>query len=460
MSFLTNMVDAAGTIKYNNIGQLKVSAASLTAERRGYTYDAAWNMTWMTNVSPFHYQVNVLNEVTNGPGRLNRTYDGNGSLTNVDDRGDVMYTYTWDDENRLVRLVYNDPAESSEYWYRSDWVYSGLGRARVRTDYTWSGSAWVPAGTNEYVYDGMRVIQERNGGNVPTVSYTRGPDLSGTMEGAGGIGGLLARSSGYSAGNWTSHAYYHADGNGNVMCLINSAQTKVASYRYDPFGNTVTRSGTLADANTYRFSSKEIHPKSGLYYYGERFYDPYMQRWPNRDSFGEPGFELLRGGEVDLIGDGPYLYQFVANSPVNLIDPFGLALEDDVKAAEKAAEAARKAWQSAQEFLKGCKDPREAELAREQAVKLLDEFGKKQARLRELKELLRLRGMGGFVNTRMLVRGGGVVGAGLAGYAGGRALGGSTPYPGGGTIDENVQDAVFIPFWDWWYKPNSCTCRK
>ena len=49
---------------------------------------------------------------------------------------------------------------------------------------------------------------------TPTVSYTRGNDVSGTMEGAGGIGGLLARSSGYSIGNFTTHNYYFCDGNG------------------------------------------------------------------------------------------------------------------------------------------------------------------------------------------------------------------------------------------------------
>lgn len=55
-------------------------------------------------------------------------------------------------------------------------------------------------------YSNMRVIQERDSNNVPTVAYTRGTDLSGSMEGgglprqsgatAGGIGGLLARSGG------------------------------------------------------------------------------------------------------------------------------------------------------------------------------------------------------------------------------------------------------------------------
>jgi hypothetical protein len=38
------------------------------------------------------------------------------------------------------------------------------------------------------------ILQERNSGNTPQVQYTRGLDLSGTIEGARGIGCLLMRS--------------------------------------------------------------------------------------------------------------------------------------------------------------------------------------------------------------------------------------------------------------------------
>src|SRR5205809_628292 len=117
----------------------------------------------------------------------------------------------------------------------------------------------------------------------------RGCDLSGSLEEAGGIGGLLARSHGYSSGSWTNHNFYHADGSGNVTYLVNSSQSMVASYRYDPFGNTISSSGTLASVNVYRFSSKEIHVNSGIYYYGYRFYDPNLQRWLNRDPIDEGG---------------------------------------------------------------------------------------------------------------------------------------------------------------------------
>jgi RHS repeat-associated protein len=84
----------------------------------------------------------------------------------------------------------------------------------------------------------------------------------------------------------------------------------VARYMYDPFGRLLAKWGILADANVYRFSSKEWDENAGLYHYPYRFYDPNMQRWLNRDPLGQAG--------------GANLYGFVYNSPVNLFDPFGL----------------------------------------------------------------------------------------------------------------------------------------
>jgi len=177
-----------------------------------------------------------------------------------------------------------------------------------------------------YIYDCMRVVQERTGGS-PQVSYTRGSDLSGSLEGAGGIGGLLARSHGYSSGNWSTHNCYHADGNGNITYLVNSSQGLAAKYRYDPYGNTISSSGSLASANVYRFSSKEFHVNSGLYYYGYRWYDPNLQRWLNRDPIYERG--------------GINLYGFVANDPVNILDLYGLQTPVEIPQVGKhACEAA------------------------------------------------------------------------------------------------------------------------
>jgi RHS repeat-associated protein len=85
-----------------------------------------------------------------------------------------------------------------------------------------------------------------------------------------------------------------------------------AKYLYDPYGNTLSVYGSLAAANTYRFSSKEWNGNSGVYYYLYRFYDPNLQRWVNRDPILEKG--------------GHNLYEFAGNEPIGILDAFGLAL--------------------------------------------------------------------------------------------------------------------------------------
>jgi RHS repeat-associated protein len=102
-----------------------------------------------------------------------------------------------------------------------------------------------------------------------------------------------------------------------VTYIVNSSQAMAATYKYDPYGRTLSSSGTLASANVYRFSSKEIHPNSGFYYYGFRFYDPNTQRWLNRDPIGEAG--------------GINVYEFGPNSPLNGFDPDGFTWGTNVR---------------------------------------------------------------------------------------------------------------------------------
>ena len=94
--------------------------------------------------------------------------------------------------------------------------------------------------------------------------------------------------------------------------LVNSSQDIVAKYLYDAFGNVLSKSGLLADANNYRFSSKEAHLNSGLVYYLYRYYDPNLQRWPNRDP--------------DQDRTDPNAYLFVGNQPISQWDFNGLLL--------------------------------------------------------------------------------------------------------------------------------------
>ena len=326
------------------IGQLIVADSSLNSEDRGYTYDAAWNLNYRTNNGTLQtFKVDGKNQLTNAIGST-YTYDGNGNKTNH-----AGITYAYDDENRLTLV-----SDEVNHTYRYGYVYDGRGRLKYRQNYYWqflgpSGYMWIPTDSVRYIYDGMRVIQERIV-DSPMVSYTLGTDLSGSLEGAGGIGGMLARSHDYMStnGNWYTHSFYHADGNGNITYLETSAQGLAAYYRYDAYGNELNNVGTLGAANAYRFSSKRIDVNTGLYYYGYRWYAPSLQRWVNRDPIAEVGaFVLLRktpSGFAPLLlgGIGMHNYsknennQFrsLKNNPLVEIDPTGLSCFSDCMQGE------------------------------------------------------------------------------------------------------------------------------
>jgi RHS repeat-associated protein len=229
----------------------------------------------------------------NLPANVLYQYDLNGNLTN-----DGTRVFFYDDENQLTNVF------ATNAW-KVDFAYDGLGRKRVQKDYEWRNSSWVFTNETRYVYDGWLIVQERDQNNLVKVSYTHGNDLSRTRQGAGGIGGYLAR---------TDHRlqrtdFYHADGNGNITAMVDSLQQVVAQATYEPYGGFIERSGSMADVNSIWYSSKEHIEGPNLYYYGRRFYDPNFQRWINRDPAAEDG--------------GVNLYGFNYVDPINMVDGDG-----------------------------------------------------------------------------------------------------------------------------------------
>jgi RHS repeat-associated protein len=70
---------------------------------------------------------------------------------------------------------------------------------------------------------------------------------------------------------------------------------------------------------------------TGLLPSARAFYAPAAQRWLNRDPLGEPGFEMVQGELANVVGDGPNLYCFVGNSPLNEFDALGLERDCDAE---------------------------------------------------------------------------------------------------------------------------------
>jgi RHS repeat-associated protein len=210
---------------------------------------------------------------------------------------DGLKSMSFDVENELTNIAV------AGHW-QSGFVYDGLGRRRIERDYAWANGMWVQTNEVHYIYDGNLILQERDINNRVLVTYTRGRDFSGSIGGAGGIGGLLGRT------DANGSAFYHADCLGNVTALINSSNILVGQYLYGPFGEVIAKWGPYQDLNEMQFSSMPRHGLSGFSMYLYRAYDPVLQRWLSRDPIAERG--------------GVNLYGFVGNNPVNEVDPFGL----------------------------------------------------------------------------------------------------------------------------------------
>ncbi len=106
--------------------------------------------------------------------------------------------------------------------------------------------------------------------------------------------------------------YSYDDGIGNSG-LETDGQGQLVSYEeYYPYGGTAiwfSQNALEATYKTIRYSGKE-KDATGLYYYGYRYYQPWVGRWLSADPAGTV--------------DGLNLYRMVRNNPVTLIDNNGL----------------------------------------------------------------------------------------------------------------------------------------
>jgi RHS repeat-associated protein len=107
----------------------------------------------------------------------------------------------------------------------------------------------------------------------------------------------------YQFGNHLGSATLETDEDGRVL-----------SYEeYHPFGTTAYRSskpGVDLSLKRYRFSRKERDDETGLYYFGARYFAPWLGRWTSSDPLG--------------LASGTNLFRYCRNNPIVLCDPTGL----------------------------------------------------------------------------------------------------------------------------------------
>ena len=240
------------------------------------------------------------------------TYDDDGNHLS-----DGRWQYTWNGENRLIKaeeLV----SPTNRQPYTVEYAYDHQGRMVWKQISTNA----VIVSTRTLLWDGYNILQEKIANQQSTITnaYVWGLDLSGTLQGAGGVGGLLAE---IQDGEPNFAAF---DANGNVTEYLSSNGVTEAHYEYSPFGEIVVQSGEMADNFTHRFSTKPWCGVTGLSEYEKRKYRPGLGRWLSRDPMGESIFFHANGRLPDA-GEQLNLFLFCMNASMSNVDYLGFSIE-------------------------------------------------------------------------------------------------------------------------------------
>jgi YD repeat-containing protein len=171
---------------YDSLGQVTKADSSISGFDRAYEYDAIGNRKKaadsLTLPTADNYNANALNQYT-AVGAIVPTYDDDGNATAypIPTRLTANSTLAWDAESRLKSVTIN--GVTTTYLYDS-------GSRRIAQT---APAPLLGTTTTVYVYDAWNPIAEYSN-NLLKKAYTWGSDLSGSLQGAGGVGGLLAAS--------------------------------------------------------------------------------------------------------------------------------------------------------------------------------------------------------------------------------------------------------------------------
>ena len=165
---------------------------------------------------------------------------------------------------------------------------------------THNGSTWSTGSDNVFVWDRTEIVQKRasDGSTVQRNYFDQGFE-----EGS-------------------NDYYYTKDHLGSIREVVASDGTTVESaYDYSPWGE-VTKVGGSGVESDFLYTGHFYHDESDLHLTLYRTYDPALGMWLSRDPL-----ETVTGELAELLPEGPNLYAYAGNSPVNFVDEDGLFLE-------------------------------------------------------------------------------------------------------------------------------------
>lgn len=277
---------------------------------QNFEYDAAGNLQVMQHISPnatsysqkmttsqhSNRSLLLVNDHCPSEQEIFDSFDANGNLKELQ-RGQTM---TWNVRNQLQQInnvVREDAPNDSEVYLYDDTgqrvrkvrITQVADRTRLAETYYLPGLEIHRNTATGEVFHVIRV--EAAGCSVRALHWDTPPPT--------GISNDQVR---YSLG----------DHLGSCTLELDDQADLISQEGYYPFGGTAWwagRSAVQAKYKTIRYSGKE-RDATGLYYYGLRYYAPWLKRWINPDPAGDI--------------DGLNRFVMVNNNPINFYDANGL----------------------------------------------------------------------------------------------------------------------------------------
>ncbi|MDO7897271.1 RHS repeat-associated core domain-containing protein [Pseudomonas citrulli] len=294
------------------LGKTPIDPSQLFNFTEHYEYDAGGNLIELRHRRDGNHYTRTLN-VTAASNRLRAWNKGHSTpdvAVGFDANGNQQalspgQALTWNLRNQLdgVVLVRRENASDDIERYRYD-----SGGQRVRKIQTTQGATRIH--TREVRYLPGLEIRTRDNERLEVITLQAGRCnvhyLHWTQGRPSAIAGDSLR---YSFGDHLGSSSLELDDQGGL----------ISQESYLPYGTTAwaaSRSAVEADYRTIRYSGKELDA-SGLYYYGQRYYAPWLQRWISPDPAGAV--------------DGLNLYCMVGNNPLRFVDHQGLGKDDVIQ---------------------------------------------------------------------------------------------------------------------------------
>ena len=254
----------------NNLTAIKKNGATLHT----YTYDSLGQLTSWYNAATDktvrygYYKGGNLKNIydgedtvsfvyNNGDGIADRLMVYDGQLLSYDEIGNPLkfrdgISMTWKNGRQLATLTNGQTSASYAY-----------DESGIRTKKTVNGV------TTTFQLDGSKIVSENRNGTVQSYFYDENGSVLGITYGG-------------------ENYYFRKNFRNDVLAILNASGEVVVEYSYNPWGNILAVTGSLASTlgadNPFRYRGYYYDTESCFYYLNSRYYDAKVCRFVNADD--------------------------------------------------------------------------------------------------------------------------------------------------------------------------------